>query len=830
MIRHFPFSQTYKNLAFNLKNFKPSSHRPSFKSVNHPFMPNSQLQNSLYASWIVEASSKLPSRIIHQMKTPKKSTRKSSSSLDPTPQVGVHQFGTSGDPTGLYYYIPKDYVIDDIQQPKSVSETVLMAFDQGNLAEVASLLEDHKESTPATIIEPDLVSIIVKLTLSEIPFPNFHISDLQVEVPMYRRHLNALRTDSPFYSFIYERIPALYKICKTYERVMFNDRDFQEYYLWLCFHQNDTETLNLLTRAYLRQQEDCDSKVLAYAVCSHLMNYDTVTAMEMYSLILSSNKDLDALFLELVLQLAIQFDSLLEHVQKISLLWTEAGLKLLPKSVSLILQAKERYLRDYKATDEAHLRPYLDHYLVRTQLLKNRILSRYPTHSYKPVLEEDIIEINEIAKKLGGKEGDFQSLKNFYYQLMQFFGQRKHMNMVLFILHKMKKDKVSIDEDFVKVILKFYSRSEKFMNLLEFLKFSRQRGVPFNRQYLIDVYEGFIKAYPYYGGEFDLKFRTWAALQSEDILAINCLAVSCKSTLTPYIAKVRPNLDPFKYDLEKWKYPMNSRSVDLQLEYRFNVGFPELSRRGVKPDFQLIRESYDLLPRNERYRVLDVMKRTRSDSPKKILAMIRLNKDNPTKKYLQDFIKNEGNGLNAQNRLNILSLLMKKGLSRMSTNLLESIKLEELNDRAHMIRLLKLLRLNISTCQLKKFVNTIDEFPINEVVLSPYIYNKCCNLENLLVKQMEAERKNSKEAAPRKSKTLTIIDSEGKLVDCTLVEVPDQPWPEQIDNAIARLRSFIADIQLRLDSDKLDIAQKIEETFKFLNEWMKEKNNDERKV
>lgn len=764
------------------------------------------------------------------MKTQKKPTRKTSSLVDPFPQVGgYHGIGNNSDDNGLYYYIPKEYTIDDIQEPNSISETILMAFEQGNLSKVAALLESHKNSSAPTIIEPDLVSIIVKLILSEIPLPDFHVSDLQVEVPLYRKHLQALQTDSLFYSFIYERIPYLYKICKTYERVMFNDRDFQEYYTWLCFHQNDRETLNLLTRAYLKQQENCDSKVLAYAVCSHLMNYDTVTAMDVYSEILSSNKDLDSVFLELVLQLAIQYDSLFEHIQKISQMWTNTNRELLPKSAALILKVNKRYLGDEKIADDSHILPHIQHYMVRTQLLKNRILSRYPTHSYKPILEEDIIEINEIAKNLGEKQGDFVSLKNFYYQLMKFFGQRKHMNMVLFILHKMKKDQISIDEDFVKIILKFYSRSEKFMNLLEFLKFSAQRGVPFNRQYVTDIYEGFVKTYPYYGGDFDQKYKNWATLKSEDI---NCLVNISKSTLTPFKPRVKHVLDPFKYDLDKWKYPLNDRAADTQLQYRFNQGFPELSMRGVKPDFRLIKESYEHLPRNERHRILDIMKQTRTDSPKKILAVSRLKKDDYTKKYLSDFIKNEGNGLDAQNRLNILSLLMNKGLGKLSTRLLESIKLEELNDRGYMIRLQKMLRLNIATFQLKKFVSNIEGFPINEVVLSPYIYDKCCILETLLVKQMVKQKMKMKAELTEEEKTeiLTIVDSNGKLVECKLVEVPDEPMLVQMERALARLQSFIADIQLRLDSDKLEIGQKIEETFKFLSEWMKEDNNDERKV
>ncbi|CAH2353794.1 hypothetical protein CLIB1423_12S03070 [[Candida] railenensis] len=833
MIRHFPFTQTYKNLAFNLKNFKPSSHRPSFKSVNHPFMPNSQLQDSSYAKWIVEASSKLPGRIIHHMKTQKKPTRKTSSLVDPYPQVGgYHGIENSSDNSGSYYYIPSDYTIDDIQKPNSISETILMAFEEGNLPKVAALLQSHKDSSPGIIIEPDLVSIIVKLTLSEIPLPDFHVSDLQVEVPMYRKHLHASQTDSLFYSFIYERIPCLYKICKTYERVMFNDRDFQEYYTWLCFHQNDRETLNLLTRAYLKQQEDCDSKVLAYAVCSHLMNYDTVTAMDIYSEILSSSKDLDSVFLESVLQSAIQFDSLFEHIQKISQMWINTNRKLSPKSAALILKVNKRYLGDEKAVNDSHILPLSQHYMVRTQLLKNRILSRYPTHSYKPILEEDIIEINEIAKNLSEKEGDIASLKNFYYQLMKFFGQRKHMNMVLFVSHKMKKDQISIDEDFVKIISKFYSRSEKFMNLLEFLEFSAQRGVPFNRQYVTDIYEGFVKTYPYYGGEFDLKYKSWAASKPEEITALDCSVISTKSSLTPFNPKVRHVLDPFKYDLNKWTYPLTDRSADSQLQYRFNQGFPELSMKGVKPDFRLIKESYENLPRNERHRILDIMKRTRTDSPKKILAVSRLNKDKYTKKYLSDFIKNEGNGLDAQNRLNISSLLMNKGLGKLSTKLLDSIKLEELNDRGYMIRLQKLLRLNIATFQLRKFVFNIDEFPINEVVLSPYIYDKCCILENLLVKQMVKQNMKMKAELMEEEKTdiLTIVDSDGKLVECKLVEVPDEPMAVQMERALARLQSFIADIQLRLDSDKLEIGQKIEETFNFLNKWMKENNNDERKV
>lgn len=794
MIRHFPFSQTYRNFAFNVKNFKPSSHRPAFKSVNHPFMPNAQLQDASYTSWLLKTSSDLPRRVLNHMQRSPTRTRYQDA------HVTQDDAGPDAAVAGLYYFIPRDLRVDDILQPSNVSEAVLTAFEHDDLPQVAQLLEDLK-SRDRVVVDPDIVSIMIKMTLSEIPMPHFLPYELQVEVPQYRSHLEPMHVDSAFYRYLYARIPALYRICRSYQRLMYHDRDFQEYYIWLCYHQNDLTTMAHLLKAYL-QQRHYDSKVLAYAVCLHIVNYDTASAVTIFGQIVASGKPLDPILLELVLQLAIKYDALFEHLQEFFLMWQLRPLT--AKAMALMLRVCQRHGSPAEVEGLGRVCRQLgidNHYMVRAQRLRSRILARAPSQPRKPIFEEDIVEINEVA--LGLSEPD---LADFYYQMMRFFGQQRNMSMVLFVLHKMKDDRIPIDDKFVKVILNFYSRSAKFFSLVDFLKFSAEM-VPFNRQYVVDLYEGFVRTYPYLGAEFDRAFGEWARQHSEDLM----LYLSVRATgltLRPYVVSTPTSSgDPFKYG-NQWR-PVQ---LQLQVEFWLRQGFPELHRRGVKPDFTLIKETYEVLPRSQRHLVLDVMKQTKSESPRKILAVSRIKRDNYTQNYLRDFLRLQGNGLDAQGRLDIAAELMQKGLSRYGLILLDTIKPGQLDDRGAMIRLHKTLQLSSSCFQMRKFIAAIDEFPVNEVVLSPYLYDKCCAMEGTLLQKIHRERRRSLEASSR------------------MIGAEDEPMIDQLERALAKLRAFIADVRLRLDSDKVDVAAKISETFAFLSAWIEKDPNDERMV
>lgn len=679
--------------------------------------------------------------------------------------------------TASYYYIPKSLVVDDIDTSGTglLTQSVLHAFEKDDLAQVVTLLESHLRDS-STIVEPDLVNILVKLSLSEIPYPEFSPLELQVERPYFQREMDpSVTTDTAFYNFIYNRIPFLYQICKSYEKIMFNDRDFQEYYIWLCYHQGDLATMQYLIRAYLKQNEVYDSKVLSYAAVLFLSNYETTLALSVMEEIMTFSRTatLDPILLELVLQLSIRYDSLYDNTRAFFKLWCEHQTTLSPKALALMIRITQRSIS--KADDSQPILAICNdlnlstHYMIKTQQLMSSILSRSPTKPNKPITNEDIEEINSISKRLKKFE-QTESLVDFYYQLIHFFGiEVKNLNMVLYILHKMKEDEVVVGEKFVKIILKFYSNSGKFMNLLEFLQFSLER-LAFNKQYVVDLYEGFVKTYPYVAVEFDKKYKQWLSQESTALSSTSKSTSSIyigpsikpsKSTLTPLILN-KPTLHPLKYNPTFWK-PL-SVHPESQLQLRFKQGFPDLERRGIRPDFAIIKETYQHLPPNQRHLVLDIMKRTNSHSPKKILSTIRIQTGNYNKNYLKDYIKHEGNGLSAQNRLNIALVLMNKGLGKLAIRLLETIPQEQLNDRGSMIRLQKLLRLNITTYQLRLFMRVIDEFPINEVVLSPYLFEKCCKLEELLVKRIKQTEARRESDSPAPVTTSTFITKRGRLL------------------------------------------------------------------
>lgn len=791
MIRRFPFTQTYKSLAATLRDFKPPN-RPT-----HAFMSNSELEEVLYHNWIVRTSSTLPKRIIGHLINSKNSTQTDSSSLklSSSPSFKLHPHH--------YYYIPRDLHVDDLYAENSATEKVLTSFEHEDLAHMADILQSYKLEHQK-VIEPELVNILMKLTLSEIPLPDLLPYENEVEPPLYREKYKTIDSllhvnDSPFYRFIYDRIPHLYRICSLYEPLMFNDRDFQEYYIWLCYHTNDLEKLSLTLKAYLKQQDTYDSKVLSYAVIAHLTNYDVRSALNTYKEIMSHGMRLEPVFIESILQLALKYDSLFVNIREFIVIWMTSKNNgqenpLSPKALALALREYLRYStkEDLDALTPGELDIMSSHYMVRSQLLRTRILSRYPTQPQKPVLKEDLAEINDIAKSLS-----FLELKDFYYQMMRFFAQKKNVNMVIFILYKMKQDKIDVDPKFVKLILHMYSRVDKYFTLLDFLQFTSQR-ISYQDQFLVDLYQGFVRTYPYHAPKFHVEFINWTKTTGNGTKLIGLLQVEkLPSNLSPYKCVV-PFFKPLKYDTKKWSR-LGPHGNTTQLNFRLKTGFNELFQRGVKPDFTIIEESYNALPRNRRFEILEIMNKAQVDSPHKKLAMMKLHREKYTKKYLEDFLRNEGNGLNAQNRLHISLVLLKNGLGYLAAKFLGSIRPEQLNDKLCMVKLYKTLRVHMAMYHMQSFIETIDAFPINDIVLNPYIYDKCCDLERKLLDRIKEQNFNDKN-------NIHFI-------------------------ALERLRGFIGDVRVRLDSDKIDVEQKIKQTFTFLTEWIeKDSNIDERKV
>ena len=377
----------------------------------------------------------------------------------------------------------------------------------------------------------------------------------------------------------------------------------------------------------------------------------------------------------------------------------------------------------------------------------------------------------------------------------------------------MKKDNMAIDSRFVKVILQLYVRLERYLSLLEFLKLS-SASIQYNDQFVVDIYNAFVKTYPYLAKDFSGAFKTW----SKDIPRISYLHRTLDlELLSPHSMIVaKPAIPLFqkpKY-IEGWNHFSKSDSKENQRIFRFWKGYPSLAQKGVKPDFEVVFETYKNLPKKDRYLIKTLLQETRSESTKKKIAIWNLRNGGYAKKYLEDFVRDNKNGLNAQNRLYLVEPLMKKQLTRLARVLLRGIEPNELNDKLAMEKLFKDLKVNAALGDMEEFIKCIEEFPLNDIQLNPCLYERCCSVENSI-----------------KNRILRMaeINTNKSIADIDNVENDTEKQTVSYDDGLEKLQGFIGDIRVRLDSDKIEMKKVVADTFDFLSLWMAQRE-DIRKV
>lgn len=841
LLRQLPFANTCRNLYFNIKNYKSPRKRPTFRATNHPFCTNSQLLDQSYTNWLMKTSKTIPSKIFNHIAEKQERERRYREHEEDKYNSTISSTLLISQPNNIQ--IPSELTVDDHrpQNKSAIGKEIIKLMQEQNISIVAERLNAYKEQD--MVVEPEIINQIFEMAIKDEPEREVLPNECQIESPRYQR-TRGISLDTSYYRFIYDRIPYLYSICQSYERIMFDNKKFQENYIWLCYHMDNVNTLQQLVYVYLKQPE-YDSKVISYIMSGFILNYEVEFSKTLLQNIISLGKPLDASVLDVVIHQFIKVDSLFENIVSVLESWIKAKncMQPTPKTMANILG--EYY--KYGTKEEICLFKglvsslgYSNHSLIRQTNLKYRIIRRDPNHIKKDVLKEDIIEFNEISKELKDNK---EELKDFYYSFMVIFSKYSDLKMIKFVIYKMQQGGIELDESFFSVISKYYATHEKFLQLFNFLK-AISKALEFNETYLRDLFDGFVNTYPHYAYEFTNKFHWW--IKENNLLTdydkerylSSLKIVRLESQYTPY--GIHKNiLESKKYESHDWSkiaWTRNLRGkadpVTGQVNFRVTKGFRDILRKGVKPDYKVIERTFRRLNAENRRKLFDLLDTIRLPSVKQQkLYIIDLQIDT-TKSKLFKYYSNGINHLNSNNRILLGRIFFNNGLHSEANTILNGTRLEEMNDRSYMAKLNIQLRNHMARHEYANIIDTIQQFPIDDIVLSPYIYTQCCYIEKKLMQKLKIEelkdQQNSSE--PHQQKTYSYVATNGELIENAPKLGMKLPPPQYtILPALKALRGLIGDIDARLNKDKMDIMNEIQLMFTFLNRWIAD-GGDERKI
>lgn len=751
--------------------------------------------------------------------------------------------------SGVYFnqpnklHIPLELTVDDhrSQNKGALGKEIIKLMQEQNISFVAEKICMHKDNNE--FVEPEIISQVFEMALENEPEREILPRECEVEVPRYQRN-TGLYVDTAHYRFIYEKIPHLYTIYQAYEKIMFNDKKFQENYIWLCYHMDNIDTLQQLVYVYLKQVS-YDPRVLSYIMSGFILNYEVEFSKSLFQNIISLGKPLDSLLLEIVIHQFIKVDSLFENIAAVLDSWIKSSNCMQPNHKTMAMILGEYY--KYGTEEEIrliktliHTLGHSEHTLIKQTDLKYKIIRREPTHFKKDILKHDIIEFNEIADSL---QGNRQELKNFYHSFILFFSKYSDLKMIQFVIYKMQNEGFKLDENVYNAISKYYVNHGKFLQLYNYLK-AVSKNLEFNETHLRDLFEGFVNTYPHYADEFTNAFRDWIrrstlfnSSDKERYLSVFKI-MKLESQYTPY--GIDHNiLASKKYDSCDWSRIMWRRNIrgksvpaTAQVNFRVSKGFRDVLRKGVKPDYKVVENTFRRLNSENRRRLLELLDTLRLPiSKQQKLSILELQLDTTKPKLCKYYAKGIDQ-LNSNNRILLGRIFFNNGLHWQASNILNGMRLDEMNDRAYMARLNIQLRNYLAYNDFGSIIDTIQLFPVDEIVLSPYIYNQCCYIEKKMMQKLKIHelKEKSDNSESSQQKTFTYVATNGELVENAPMQGMNFPPPQYtIIPALKALRGLIGDIDARLSKDKVDIMNEVHHMLTFLNKWITSKD-DERKA
>ncbi|CUM64234.1 uncharacterized protein PRCAT00001828001 [Priceomyces carsonii] len=398
------------------------------------------------------------------------------------------------------------------------------------------------------------------------------------------------------------------------------------------------------------------------------------------------------------------------------------------------------------------------------------------------------------------------------------------MKMIQFVFLKMKHYNIKPSEEFFLLVSKYYASEGKFLPLLQFLESSCSK-TKFNYVYVKLLFQSLVDSYPYYALEFKSNFDLWVkmnpaiSVQMQDLLQNSFKIKKLDSQITPF-ALYRNLLCLKKYDSTnwqklEWKHDKSGKIINCteQINYRINKGFKDVLRKGVRPDLKIIENTFRRLNFDNRQKIIHLLKMIRMyDRIENKLNVYDLQLK-PDKQKLKLYFHNVSwSKLNSYHLLTLSRLFMNKRLYYETEEILKCIRPEEMSSRSLMIKWNIQMRNCLFYSRFDEMKLLIDDFRLDEVTLSPYLYKQCCHIEKLLINKLNALKKKEYLGGAE------ALTRDGKILNQT-----------RILDMLKQLRGFIGDVDIRLTEDKIEIRAKVHEMFKFLDSWLhSDRSNDNR--
>lgn len=713
------------------------------------------------------------------------------------------------------HFSPADHVhvAETVSDPQLQAE-IRSLIQKKSFETIADRLTLAKES--GKYVDTEVINEMVEKCIAELPAVPFSeipsIEECKIEPP---RHIGVHQIASDTrYRQIYENIPSLHRVCRLYEQSSYLNRRFQENYIWVCYHMDDTNALQELLYAYLKH-ENYNSTTLSYLMSSFILNYEVEFCKNLFQNILGMGRSLGTDLLETTIIQLIRVKAVFANVTEIFEMWIRPETALCcaePSKKTIVLVLREYLSRgtndDIRAfTRTLQERQLLGDPLIMATMAQGEIVNRSPFEDQKPVVETDIIRINQIVSSID--RADISTLTGVLYSYLSFFAKYSNLKMMQLILMKMNELKVPINDQFYSIIGQHYSRSEKFLPLLSFLTRTLERDLRYSPVFVKLLYDTYVGTYPHYALQFHRSFVVWVSENSrfctedKELLLENCKIHKIESTITPYGVTNASLENTKKYDSSSWvkiiwqkdRWTGKAAKNREQVAFRVGKGLRDVLRKGVEPDALVLHTTFRRLPLQSRVHLLEMMKSLRL-SKSYIRCQIHGFQMYSDKELLKEFAAANKHRLSTRNKILLARIMMNKKMYRETSNLTESVKLHQMTDKVALTRLNIRLRNEISKENYRKMVQIMDEFAINETILSPYISMHCKYIERKLVQK---EQKTG--GGPSVS----------------------------LQTALARIRGLIGDIEVRLGRDKADLGTKVKEMFAVLDGWM-DRSKDDRKL
>ncbi|PSK38530.1 hypothetical protein C7M61_002463 [Candidozyma pseudohaemuli] len=811
MKREFPLVRSFHNLVWNLRHYRHPARRPTFRATRHPFCTNIQLQNALCTFWLKETSKDFGSRLVSALAEPGASCKSHQTKQISTRLTKLH-------PAALYtpYGVLKRHEVEQQENEKeSMKLKMISLFQKGMFKEMNVLIQEYRKkglTLPADVLD-DMVENIRKdaYGIGEDQDP---IYKADIETPWYIGK-NNLKAAAQF-GEVYPQIPKFYEAFQSIKNKNPHNCSLKslENGIWLCYHMDDADTLQLLLYAYL-QKPAYNSMTLSYAVNSFVVSYDVQFAKSLFQSILQMGKPLESHLLSTTMANLIKVGAVFENIDQLFQLWLKSS-NCSPPDVTTTALVLKHYLK-FGLDEEVNglskvisKLGYNNHYLISMVKTHSEIQSRN-TDQKKQLNQEDISQILLIRNSIAYNRS---ALSIYYESTVAFLARHAHTSMIHFIVEEMKKDGIEPSKFAYDVIIQHYISERKFMPLFSLMSNSLANSTEFRPHYVKYLFDAFVRAYPYLGADMYHGLHAWLQkpentldLGTKKRILMACRIAKVESNITPYALQRDDLKNDRKYDSPEWSSIKHTLLNKLkakdkqQVTFRVNKGFRDVLRKGVKPDFHLLENTLRKLKHHYRIGILDSLNQMRMTSCKPRLQILHETLSNPTREQLKQFVKRIEPELNTSDKIFLARRLMNKGAFEEAGRLLDSVNHDELGDQREMILLNLRLRNEIGRNNFKQCDQIILEFPLDEITLSPYILQQCCYIEKSLMNKIKALEAN---------------------VTSKLHEMKDT-----MQQTLKNLNGLIGDIEVRLSLDKRDLREKVVEMFLMLDEWIKKTNRDD---